>query len=54
MTLLNWLAGLFGYEWVKDGRDYQTHHAEADDMIDDDGWDDVHEHNPRYVLRKKS
>lgn len=49
MKLLNWLFGLFGYELVRD----QSPYEKEDDMIQDEGWDDVYEHNPRYRLRKK-
>lgn len=50
MKILNFFFGLFGYEWVRDERPYEP---EAD-QIQDEGWDDVYEHSPRYVLRRKS
>lgn len=49
LKLMNWLAGWFGYEWVEDTSPYER----EDDVIADEDWDDLHEHNPRYVLRKK-
>lgn len=50
VTLMNWLFGWFGYEWVRDHRPYQRDCA---DNELDDGWDDLYEQNPRYRLRKK-
>lgn len=50
VTLMNWLLGWFGYEWVRDHRPYQRDYA---DNELDDGWDDLYEQNPRYRLRKK-
>lgn len=49
MKLLNWLFGLFGYEWVKDETPYER---QMDEPGEDEGWDDIYEHNPRYRLRK--
>ena len=51
LRFMNILAGLFGYQWVKDNRLVD----EPDEVLEaDEGWDDVHQHSPRYRLRKKS
>lgn len=50
LKLMNLLAGLFGYEWVKDTRPVD----EPPEMLEaDEGWDDLYEHSPRYRLQKK-
>jgi len=50
LQFMNGLAGLFGYEWVIDDRPVD----EPPECIEaDEGWDDVHQHSPRYRLRKK-
>ena len=46
----NGLFGLFGYEWVLDTTPYEP---QASSPTTDEGWDDLYQHNPRYVLRKK-
>jgi len=51
LKLMNILAGLFGYEWVKDTRPLDD--EPYDDPTYDEGWDDLSEHSPRYRLRKK-
>ncbi|MEA3404668.1 MAG: hypothetical protein U9R28_02895 [Pseudomonadota bacterium] len=50
LNLMNVLAGLFGYEWVKDNRPIDE---PEEDIIADEGWDDLHQHSPRYRLQKK-
>lgn len=50
MRVLNWVFGLFGYEWVRETAPYER---ENDDPITDEGWDDLYEHPPRYRLKKK-
>jgi hypothetical protein len=47
---MNGLAGLFGYEWVIDERSVEER---PENVIADEGWDDLHQHPPRYRLRKK-
>lgn len=49
MKGLNWVFGWFGYEWVKDSRPYKN----EGDAVQDEGWDDLYRHTPRYRLRKK-
>lgn len=49
MPFLNAIFRLFGYEWVKDKSPYESM---EDDPIADEGWDDLHQHSPRYLLRK--
>jgi len=51
LRLMNLLAGLFGYEWVLDTRPVD----EPPEILEaDEGYDDLHQHSPRYRLRKKS
>lgn len=47
---MNWLAGLFGYQWVKDVR---PHRPDTDFIDADDGWDDLAEHQAKYRLVKR-
>ncbi|WP_040727224.1 hypothetical protein [Thiomicrorhabdus sp. Kp2] len=49
LKIINFFAGLFGYEWVLDSRPTEQSKHQG---IDDEGWDDLYENNPRYVLRK--
>ena len=50
LRVMNWLAGLFGYEWVADVRPV---HDGSEILEADEGYDDLHQHAPRYRLRKK-
>lgn len=54
LSIMNWFAGWFGYQWVKDTRPFER--EEDDPMytpISDEGWDDIHQFSPRYILKKK-
>jgi hypothetical protein len=53
LRLMNVLAGWFGYEWVRDPRPFQKRTDAFRDTAEEEGWDDLYEHTPRYVLRKK-
>ncbi|WP_321277279.1 hypothetical protein [Thiomicrorhabdus indica] len=56
MKFLNAIFRLFGYEWVEDkqpnvkGEDKDE--GKCEDLIADEGWDDLHQHSPRYRLQK--
>jgi hypothetical protein len=50
LKILNFFAGLFGYEWVKTERPYRE--VEDDIEIDED-WHDITESTPHYQLVKK-
>ncbi|MDX1348507.1 MAG: hypothetical protein R3189_09705 [Thiomicrorhabdus chilensis] len=57
MSFLNWLFGLFGYEWVKQDRpadSADTNEEGIIDMAEEEGWNDLYDASPKYVLRKKS
>ncbi|WP_321325500.1 hypothetical protein [Thiomicrorhabdus sp.] len=49
LKIINSIARLFGYEWVLDVQPIEQPKRQGKG---DDGWDDLYEHNPRYVLRK--
>lgn len=50
MKFLNAIFRLFGYEWVEDKRPYLKNQDE--DLIANEGWEDLYEHSPRYRLQK--
>lgn len=50
LRFMNALVGVLGYEWVRDRRPLDE---PPEDLIADEGWDDLHQHSPRYRLRKK-
>ena len=50
LRFMNGLAGLFGYEWVIDDRPIDD---EPEYFTASESWDDLHQHSPRYRLRKK-
>ncbi|MDG6774269.1 hypothetical protein QCB45_07980 [Thiomicrorhabdus sp. ZW0627] len=54
MRFLNWLFGLFGYEWVIDPRPVEDDVEQMYGNIHSEDWEEMYEDSPRYVLRKKS
>ena len=51
MKFINAIFGVFGYQWVLDTTPV-TVDDDANDLLDDNDWEDLCEHTPRYVLRK--
>jgi len=49
LDAINYLFGLFGYRWIVDSSPQDS--SEFDPM-DDEGWDDLDNENPRYKLEK--
>ncbi|WP_373018468.1 hypothetical protein [Thiomicrorhabdus sp.] len=54
MGLINWLFGLFGYEWVKDTAPAENISEQTPNIVQGEDWEDLYQESPRYVLRKKS
>jgi len=48
---MNGIVRLFGYEWVKDSSLIE---AERHFGVDDEGWDDIYDNNPKYKLKKRT
>ena len=51
LKVINFFVGIFGYQYIIDKRPIEVskqHHLE-----DDEGWDDIHDLNPKYRLVKK-
>ena len=46
---MNSIAGLFGYKWVKDPSVIEPTRNIG---VDDEGWDDIYDNNPKYKLKK--
>ena len=49
LKLLNSIVGVFGYRFVLDDRPLEM---ADEDIRNDEGWDDLDEHLPRYRLIK--
>jgi len=49
LKAMNFLAGIFGYEWVKDlSKDTSIYNP----GVEDEGWDDIYDNNPKFKLKK--
>ena len=49
LKIMNSIAGLFGYKWVKDPSVIEPTRNIG---VDDEGWDDIYDNNPKYKLKK--
>lgn len=50
LKVVNWFTAWFGYRWVVDSR--LADGDIVDEMIDDEGWDDLDNNEARYRLEK--
>ncbi|WP_460186365.1 hypothetical protein [Thiomicrorhabdus hydrogeniphila] len=48
---MNKIVGLFGYEWVIDSSIIKP---ERHIGVEDEGWDDIYDNNPKYKLKKQT
>jgi len=49
LKIINIFTAIFGYKWVKDTR---PAHLPDEDIIADEGWDDLDKDVPKYRLVK--
>ncbi|GAB6069062.1 hypothetical protein JCM30760_01590 [Thiomicrorhabdus hydrogeniphila] len=51
LKIMNKIVGLFGYEWVIDSSIIKP---ERHIGVEDEGWDDIYDNNPKYKLKKQT
>lgn len=50
LRIINLFVGLFGYQFIIDNEKVDE---PEENIIADEGWDDLHQHSPRYKLVRK-